>query len=181
LASSPSFSTTAERAMRARNRLEARRRAKRPSTAGPRDEVDLVGDDDPGPEGRSLEEGGEALVRGNDDVGVVGADRVAVIAGGDPDPRARRSKLLAQGIEDFLGEGPVGNEVGVDARFGSGEGATERLPADERLPGPGRGRDEGARTVEHPEALCPLHERKAEAWVHVYLPDGPVIEDAYPG
>jgi len=58
------------------------------------DQVDLVRHDRPGPEGAPLEDGGEALVGRDDELGLLGADGVAVVAGADADPGVCALELL---------------------------------------------------------------------------------------
>lgn len=63
-----------------------------------------------------------------------------------------------------------GDEVRVHAGVAARKRPPDRLPPDGGLPGPGGGRDQGARAVEHPEALGPLEEREAHAGSTVPLP-----------
>ena len=126
-------------------------------------QVDLVRHDRPGPEGASLEDGGEALVRRHDELGLLGADGVAVVAGADADAGVRALQLLGEGVVGLLGQGPVRDEVGVGAGVFPFDGAVDGFAADVGLPRRGGDDDEGAVAVEDAEVLAAVVEGEA-AW-----------------
>jgi hypothetical protein len=126
------------------------------------DQMDLVRHHRPGPEGASLEDRGEALVGRDDRLGLVGAQRVAVVAGGDADPGLGVPQEVDEVVVDLLCQGPVRDEVGVGALVSPLDGAPDGFAADVGLPRRGGGDDEGALAVEASQALGAIVQGEVE-------------------
>jgi hypothetical protein len=126
------------------------------------DQMDLVRHHRPGPEGASLQDRGEALVGRDDRLGLVGAQGVAVVAGGDADPGLGVLQEVDEVVVDLLGQGPVRDEVGVGALVSPLDGAPDGFAADVGLPGRGGSDDEGALAVEDSQALGAIVQGEVE-------------------
>jgi hypothetical protein len=125
-------------------------------------QMDFVGHDDSRPEGFAAEERREALVGRDDEVGVLGPDRVAMVAGGDPHARLGPRELPEERVVDLFRQRPEGDEIGLCAPIAVLERATDRLAPDVGLTGGGGSDNQGTAAVQDAEAFRPLEEREPQ-------------------
>src|SRR5690606_11069112 len=125
-----------------------------------RDQVQLVRDDDPGPEPQARQQGAEALVRGDHDVGGLGRQRVAVFARHDAQANVGPREELLEAVVDLDGKGAEGHEVRVDAGILALDGAAVDLAPYVRLARPRRRDDQRVAVVQDAGADRAVEERE---------------------